>query len=255
VTTAAARKRAELLKQLLEAQSHARPDKQTQDQTPKPKKKASTRARTDNTTKTNTKPQKSEPKTKRQQERSANRKNEGARSGRSRVTVQVSDLSQDEIDRVRRLFDVSAVNRQALEAVEPHVPAIWNAVIRGAMIPGNQGAADRSTLWRMLGVPWQAGQAGTPGKLTVEIGERLATALARSGRVNGQSHDTLGSNRLTDAKFPAEIDGEAHQIADLLPVSDPATNGSARQVDQQPNAHPDLGDDRTAPPICSLEGE
>jgi hypothetical protein len=60
---------------------------------------------------------------------------------------------------------------------------VWNAILEGASRPGPQGAADRASLARALGLPIHTMVGGKPekgGKGGIEVRGRLTSGLARS---------------------------------------------------------------------------
>ena len=72
---------------------------------------------------------------------------------------------------------------KAFALLEPHLPAVLSAIIKGSQVAGAGGHADRMTLFRILGLPWTpAVRAAQAGELDTSSTNRLTAALNRVER-------------------------------------------------------------------------
>ena len=102
-----------------------------------------------------------------------------------------------------------ATNRQAFDAIADHLPRILSAVIEGAKIMGTTGAADRNTLWRIVGLPYspvnaRSQEGSSPGGA---IEDRLSKAVARMERQLAVGHQ------------PVTVEAGADEVSDLDSVA------------------------------------
>ena len=84
-------------------------------------------------------------------------------------------------------------NGPAFSLIEPHLPQILSAIIKGSLVPGPGGHSDRMTLFRMIGVPWTpSGRTSQASDLDTSSASRLTAALARiENRLSGRMPVTL----------------------------------------------------------------
>ena len=100
-----------------------------------------------------------------------------------------------------------ATRPEMVDAVEEAHPGVLTgavvAMARGAQIAGPSGVADRSALWRMVGMPW-IGEGG--GKAARDLGAALGAAYGEAvSRLEGHRRQDLVTLDHADTAEPAEV--------------------------------------------------
>lgn len=107
---------------------------------------------------------------------SGKRTGAGAKMGKQSRRVSVPPSPE-----LTSLLRAAATRPEMVDAVEgAHPGALTGAVVamtRGAQIAGPSGVADRSALWRMVGMPW-VGEGG--GKMARDLGAALGAAYGEA---------------------------------------------------------------------------
>jgi hypothetical protein len=78
------------------------------------------------------------------------------------------------------------------------------AMLKGATVSGAHGAADRASLWRVLGMPW-VGEGGSAKQAGAMLGAALGEAVSRIEDHRGHGRVTVDMR--TDAK-PLTVQGD-----------------------------------------------
>ena len=131
---------------------------------------------------------------------------------------------------------IEALRRRTTEPdlfawAEPHLPAVFAALLASARVEGQRGTPDRSKLFRMLGLPWEGAGAGKGSTTTVIVQQRLSRAVSRieASRRHGGVTVTVASPR--DRQSAAAPDEGAHVLPEHV-RSAPATIEGAIEPDE-----------------------
>lgn len=90
--------------------------------------------------------------------------------------------------------------------------AMWAGVVAGSAMRGSQGAADRQTLFRAVGLPFVAGASAAASGTDVVVGDRLERASARLAALRRHSPVTGADDDTPEAAPFLANRGDAHQI-------------------------------------------